>query len=57
MKKDDSTLIFKVDESNLNDFNYSTVTVPEGKHYKVVIADELSLWLNAPSSLSFRSES
>lgn len=52
----DGTLVYKVvgSENNQNSNEINTITTPKGGQYKIVLPDGTKVWLNAASSLSYR---
>ncbi|SMC98118.1 FecR family protein [Pedobacter nyackensis] len=54
IKIEDGTLVYKVVESKLNTLEYHTITTPKGGQYKIVLPDGTRVWLNAGSSLTYR---
>lgn len=54
IKADDGTLVYKVAGSKSNTLAYNTITTPKGGQYKIVLPDGTRVWLNAASSLTYR---
>lgn len=54
LKIEDGTLVYKVGESTPNILEYNTISTPKGGHYKIVLPDGTKVWLNAGSSLTYR---
>lgn len=54
IKADDGTLVYKVAGSKSNTSEYNTITTPKGGQYKIVLPDGSKVWLNAASSLTYR---
>lgn len=54
IKAKDGTLVYKVAASKSNTSAYNTITTPKGGQYKIVLPDGTRVWLNAASSLSYR---
>lgn len=54
IKAEDGTLVYKVAASKSNTSAYNTITTPKGGQYKIVLPDGTRVWLNAASSLTYR---
>lgn len=55
-KAADGTLVYKVvgSDNNQTSNEINTITTPKGGQYKIVLPDGTKVWLNAASSLSYR---
>lgn len=54
IKAEDGTLVYKVGGSTSNTAEYNTITTPRGGQYKIILPDGTRVWLNAASSLTYR---